>query len=274
MQTTTTQEVVRTLNFETAPRLKYQPRDHKKEVRLNIHVGQRKLLLSEIEFLTFYGHLSNTVIYAGAAGGTHIHYLSVLFPDHEFHCWDPAPFRLERTPRIHLYNEYFTKHTAKQIAEKYPKGVLFIGDIRTNATDLKDGDDGKWDPEIMINMRDQELWISIMKPLMSMIKFRLPYEPGQTEYLDGQIRFQCWAPLNSTETRLITNGSVTRKYDHTQYEEIMYHFNKVTRGNWFEYPTVLQGPQITGLDHCYDCVAEMYILLQYTILRGLPPAIC
>ena len=61
------------------------------------HWGQRKLLFSEIEFLTLYGHLAKTVVYAGAAPGTHINYLSKeLFPEHKWVLVDPAPFRFAR----------------------------------------------------------------------------------------------------------------------------------------------------------------------------------
>ena len=58
------------------------------------HLGQRKLLLSEIQFL------SNTknkyVVYAGSAPGNHIYYLSNLFPDKKFILIDPNPFALIR----------------------------------------------------------------------------------------------------------------------------------------------------------------------------------
>lgn len=32
-----------------------------------------------------------------------------------------------------------------------------------------------------------------MNPAASMLKFRLPYEHGYTEYLDGRMYFQVWA---------------------------------------------------------------------------------
>jgi hypothetical protein len=59
------------------------------EYRTLVHWGQRKLLLTEIEFLTRYGHLSDTVIYAGAAPGTHTAVLAALFPKHKFHLHSP-----------------------------------------------------------------------------------------------------------------------------------------------------------------------------------------
>lgn len=52
-----------------APRRVYYQR--KGEARSTNHWGQRKLLLSEIEFLTQYGNMSDTVVYAGAVSTCH-----------------------------------------------------------------------------------------------------------------------------------------------------------------------------------------------------------
>eukprot|EP00961_Rhodomonas_salina_P002887 39493-Rhodomonas_salina.1 len=51
------------------------------EEKTVVHWGQRKLLLSELEFLTAHGAAGATVVYAGAAPGTHTRYLLELFPD-------------------------------------------------------------------------------------------------------------------------------------------------------------------------------------------------
>ena len=45
-----------------------------------LHWGQRKLLLSEIEFLTLYAAPGDLVLYAGAAPGGHIPYLARPLP--------------------------------------------------------------------------------------------------------------------------------------------------------------------------------------------------
>src|SRR5437868_821867 len=61
--------------------------------------GQRKLLLSEIEFLTIYWNAQEIpdpiVVYVGAAHGNHIPLLSEMFPSFEFHLYDPAKFNIE-----------------------------------------------------------------------------------------------------------------------------------------------------------------------------------
>lgn len=78
---------------EDAPRKQYYSRawEEKEEIR---HWGQRKLLLVEIWFLMNYGHLSKNVIYAGAAPGMHIEYLSKLFQQHKFYLYDPNEFKV------------------------------------------------------------------------------------------------------------------------------------------------------------------------------------
>ena len=64
----------RDADVRLTPRTPYARRQG--EVKTVDHWGQRKLLFSEIEFLTLYGHLAKTVVYAGAAPGMHISFLS------------------------------------------------------------------------------------------------------------------------------------------------------------------------------------------------------
>ena len=63
---------------KNTPQSKYRRR--RKEIKTVIHWGQMKLLLCEIEFLTRYSTNAKTVLYVGAAPGTHIVYLMQLFP--------------------------------------------------------------------------------------------------------------------------------------------------------------------------------------------------
>lgn len=73
------------------------------------HWGQRKLLMSEIEFLTNYATDNCTVVYVGAAPGTHINYMSnVLFPKLNFILIDPLRFNVSETDKIKIVNEWFT----------------------------------------------------------------------------------------------------------------------------------------------------------------------
>ena len=63
-------------------------------------VAQRKLLLSEIEFLTMYAEPEDTMVYAGAAPGNHTEYLSSLFPLVNMVLVDPNKFQCAETDRI------------------------------------------------------------------------------------------------------------------------------------------------------------------------------
>lgn len=229
-------------------------RERKASCRLSLHSGQRKLLLVEAEFLTNYGHLAKTVVYAGAAPGIHSRLLAKMFPDHHFHLYDPRPFskRLESVPNITLHQEYFDDNVAIRYS-KIP--ILFMCDIRSG-----DSSDNDFEDHIVQNMQSQMRWVELAHPVMSLLKFRLPFTPGTTKYLDGEILLQPWAPLYSTECRLVTDGTKTRDYDNTTHEQQMYRHNIAGRLQTYP-PNGVTG--VPGVDRCYDCTAEVFILNNY-----------
>lgn len=222
-----------------------------------IHDGQRKLLLSEIEFLTKYGDLAQTVVYVGAAEGRHCLILKKMFPDHKFILYDPARFHEEvfDCSDFEIHRELFTDEEA----EKYKdQDVLLISDIRTRRKYASDKDK---EDEIVKNMQQQKKWIDIIKPKMASLKLRLPFTPGSTEYFDGVVYTQPFAPVFSAETRLFTDGSKMRSYDHTDHEQRAFHHNIVTRQCWYAIPEAYKSHP--GLDNCYDCAAQIQILEEY-----------
>ena len=237
-------------------RMQYKRRqwDEKKTV---IHWGQRKLLFVEIMYLTQYGHLSQTVLYAGAAPGSHIPYLSSLFPTHNFVLVDPSDFFIKETDRIKIRNEYFTDEIATSFAGA---NVLFMSDMRT--ADHRQMSPLENEQYIIKDNITQMKWIEIMKPVKSMIKFRCPYPdliPGKTSMYQGTIYLQPWAPASSTETRLIIDDSLTMtEYDNLIYEEQLYHHNNDTRYKEFSQP--IKGE---GLGKRFDDCAEVMILAEF-----------
>eukprot|EP00299_Pterocystis_sp_00344_P019501 c9664_g1_i4.p1 GENE.c9664_g1_i4~~c9664_g1_i4.p1 ORF type:complete len:530 (+),score=66.61 c9664_g1_i4:42-1631(+) len=245
-------ELQRTL-AEDAPRRPYYQRI--KELRTTNHWGQRKLLLSEIEFLTLHGHESRTVLYAGAAPGTHIDLLAEMFPNHYFILVDPADFQCRPVEgRIEIKQEFFTEETARKYSTDR---VLFICDIRTadpNAMEEEEVEDAVEADQVM-----QMKWHLLLNPARSMLKFRLPWGKGKTRYLDGQVFLPVWGRQTTTETRLVCTGSNIREYDHTTYEEQMFYFNTRTRVEYYDHS--VQG--VEGLCHCYDCAAEVLLLTNY-----------
>lgn len=278
------------------PRLKYYRRkDNFKSV---LHWGQRKLLLVEIEFLTKFASDGDIVLYAGAAPGNHIPYLSSLFPTLEFALFDPNDFAIKTGKKIKIYQRYFTDEIAQLFADR--DDVLFISDIRTASPSMM----GPKEIEVRVenDNKAQMKWYEVVNAKKTMLKFRLPwlvpFEPGadgelipsphdsktpnktykwvttggeEFVYLKGDIYIQPWAPQTSTETRLVVDpfdkdqGPVLITYNNTEYEERMFYFNNVMRPSLF--PHKVQGE---GLDHCYDCAAEIEILTLYAIkYKGL-----
>jgi len=101
-------EYVKDIKYE----LTYMP--NFKEFVTNLHLGQRKLFLNELQFLTKYSNLFNEksdeskseyVIYAGAAPNNHIYFLYELFPNIKFIIVDPSPFNIFlKNPNINHLN--------------------------------------------------------------------------------------------------------------------------------------------------------------------------
>jgi ubiquinone/menaquinone biosynthesis C-methylase UbiE len=258
------------------PREPYERRF--KDKRNYIHWGQRKLLLSEIEFLCLFfkdkfANLSlknNTkdvvVVYAGAAPGTHILILNDLFPMVKFILYDPCEFSQELrnscefSQKIEIYQELFTDAVCLDLKEKYKNDtILFISDIRT--ADITTMDNKEVEDHIINDQQLQFIWYGILNPTLSMLKFRLPWNDGITSYLDGDIYLQAYAPLSSTETRLIIAQDCSlRDYDNRLYEEQLFYFNKYLRdANYCIKDELLP----------FDKAVEKHILIQYYNLNLL-----
>ncbi len=236
---------------DDAPRMPYRRR--RGEVKSVVHWGQRKLMLSEIEFLSLYGENGITVVYAGSAPGTHIPYLSKLFPTVKFVLVDPSDFNVEESDRIVIRKEFMTDDIAREYAGQR---TLLISDIRS--ADFKVMSNDEMEKAVKRDMDWQMQWHMIMQPVAGMYKFRLPWQEGKTEYLDGEIYLPVWGPQTTTEARLIATTCNTREWDNKVYEEQMFYFNNVTRCCLYQHDIAA-----SGLDHCYDCSSEVHILKKY-----------
>lgn len=255
------------------PRLKYQSnRIMPSDV---VHWGQRKLLLTEIEFITGIlcgapiskpsglksskpsGLKSSTVVYAGAAPGTHVLFLSKLFPQMRFELYDPREFDkcLENNDKITTHVQYFTHETAKQWAGQ---DVLFISDIRTGDIETMSVDEVE--ERVKIDHQWQREWYYIMSPIAAMFKFRLPWDDNTTEYMAGDIHIQPYPPITSTETRLIVGKDAPLKtYDNRRYEEQLAYINNVVRVSDFDNALY----DSDAMPNNYDSAAELHILSGY-----------
>jgi hypothetical protein len=175
------------------------PYDKKIRAAHNVHNGQRKLFLSEVEFLSFYYKKAKHVVYAGSADGWHTYLLYTMFNNLKFILIDPRPFELlldqkmshrmvrqaefnkldEKKPDtwikmingqhgIFFINDYYSVKTS-EILKELPN-ILFISDIRTS-----DNDESPSDLDVIWNSAQQINWVESIKPMYYMLKFRTPY---------------------------------------------------------------------------------------------------
>lgn len=220
-----------------------------------VHWGQRKLLLAEIEFLTLYSQPGQVVVYAGAAPGHHIGYLADLFPCLRFVLVDPHEFAVQPTPRVTVRQELFTDATALEFAGR---NVLFLSDIRTG--DWKQLSSEEVEEYIWRDMCDQQRWHLLMRPAKSMLKFRLPWPQGSRSlYLNGMVLLPIWGPQTTSECRLVPTVGM-RVWENTLHNSQLFYFNTRTRVTI--YPHAVRSE---GLDHCYDCAAEVMVLRRYLL---------
>lgn len=240
------------------------------------HIGQLKLLLSEIEFLTRHGGLARHVLYIAAAPGEHIPFLAKLFPKHVFHLYDPATFRIDKgelqevKERIHLHNKFFTDDTAEEWRDKAAElgGVLLVSDIRSS------GGGDSHENHVEQDNAAQRRWCETIRPRAAMLKFRWPFKAiDDPTYLWGRVMTQAFPPKYSAETRLIIVGDTleTCKYDVKDYEERMFFHNVVTR-NCSEFPDVPWHDTlktVPGMNQGYDCARMVSIVDNF--LREAPP---
>lgn len=237
------------LDVDSAPKMEY----HKRTERSCAHRGQLKLCANELRFLRRFASDSCFVVYAGAGPGNHIPTLIAMFPRVTWALYDPAGFspRLKPTSKVWLFAKFFTETECERYAAmKSP--VLFICDIRTCKPATGDPKiDAEIPKYIAEDMERQQNWVRMMKPRASMLKFRLPWGAGVTEYLSGEIWLQPFAPLTSTETRLVvTDPTSVRVYDNQDYERAMMFHNTISRCQQYRHKF---RKIVKGFCGCFDC---------------------
>jgi hypothetical protein len=251
---------------EDMPRLEYKAKSVRGKRLITqtvLHLGQRKLLMSEFEFLTHSLRDDESerrvLIYAGAAPGVHFPVVHALFADkfEQFVLVDPRPFdlRLRTLSNTMCRVEYMTDKLAAELRAEYDGcSVWFISDIRTD-NDVLPGNS-----EVKVDMSNQLLWKCALNAKHSLFKFRLPWptrgsEGGSYKYAGGVIFLPIWGPHNTTETRLWVRDTSIKNYDILKYEEQMCYFNEITRVQMY-------GRQHAHTGHCvcFDCQSELRVL--------------
>ena len=283
---------------ENSPQLEYyRRRGHDKTA---VHFGQRGLLVSEIEFLTIAlteifedsktlaednpinglinsfnnlkvndKNLKILVVYIGAAEGKHLRLLCEMFPFLSYLFIDPERIYDDygSFPNVKIDKCIMTNEKALKIKEIYKEwSILYISDIRNVKFEKGKLSDSKSNEIISDDMKKQQEWYYILEPEMSYLKFRLPY-PEKTnrlqkqdfEYLDGDIFFLPWSTNTSTETRiLVKRKSKVKAYNITKYEQQMFRYNLYERVLCYKHEI-----EVAGIDHCYDCSAEILVMNEY-----------
>lgn len=247
------------------------------------------------------------VVYIGAAPGTNIHTVSEFYPDATFLLYDPAPFDsvVHKNKRIHLRtgkDGMFTIESSCDEIRKIQKRLkkkhlLFVSDIRMDPNEQ----------DVKRDMLLQQTAVFELKPLAYMLKHRLPYvdpskpfdgeytlEPAYEQltrpstrqsskalekkktdyvfrYLGGNIYLQLYAPVRSTETRLIgfraRNKYEMRLYDCLKYENLLNAFNLAWRPmreyNIRIIQPFLKDPLWEGWVPTYEAVTEILLWERY-----------
>lgn len=184
--------------------------EHNKIKKTSLHLGQRKLFMNELQFLTQYVDKNERVlcVYAGAAPSHKAGLLSDLFPNVTFLLVDPARFdiigknatylssehifdvdeaekiiHMIKSDPIYIINGFFTNALASTLPKIVNIPILFISDIRTLVHD----EDRVSTQDIIWNMSSQYNWVNLINARASMLKFRHPFYQDMSE----NFREQC-----------------------------------------------------------------------------------
>lgn len=196
----------------------------------------------------------------------------------------------------HVIEQYMTNDIAEKLVPLCKQNkTIFMSDIRgqLNSSGYPTDYDIIWNSAMMYN------WISIMKPTRYMVKFRCPYEfgakgvesymreynkhknthndikqcginfldnikSGKFVYLKPEcIWLQSFAPISSTEVRLVGNTTKTSEMSISDYENKIFYFNNIYRqyGYHTDHEDMLD--YFRGIDRCGDCGLMCHIVKNY-----------
>ncbi len=255
------------------------------------HLGRKKLLFSEIEFLTLVAKHDNVrtfsnyyAVYAGGIPGYHIPELLNMFDGLEMLIYDPRDIDFS-DDRVIKKGIFLDSSISEVIEIANGREILFISDIRIE----------KKESLIWKDMVMQQKWGILMNAKYMLLKFRPPYvlhdkinvvydieyqdkinkcgEPDMDcsfMYLTGDIYFQLYPSKISSETRLFVKRGNNNKYDmkyydYEQYENQMFYFNTHYRCALFTYEnSAVLKDNIIGYDDGYESVSEYHIMHNYS----------
>lgn len=228
--------------------------------------GQMKLFCSTLFALVYIWDWKRglpTVVYAGAADGWNIEILAWMFPKIKWILYDTRVFEFAPNPNIEIHTGPIDGLFSDEKAKLYTgmPNIMFLSDIRYS----------KVESYVIQDHVMQARWLRIISPVVSMLKFRLPYADPTTnmnsfEYLPGDVLFQPFNGLLSSETRLIVFGvpQETKVWDNNEYEAQLFFHNVVTRHSveW------LVPERDRDIDNHYDSAYAMFCLEGFIAMSG------
>ncbi|AMN83766.1 hypothetical protein D5b_00344 [Faustovirus] len=220
--------------------------------------------------------------------------------------WNPKytdeMFEVINSSQDHIFviEDFFTLELA-QAMSKYGDKIIFFSDIRTNLSqEFAAGDNIPTDLDILWNLSQQFNWLSIIKPRLSMWKFRCPFnenpdiidkhkdtpyvktdlemskkygidfiannKQGFVSYPPGVVYIQPFAGVSSTESRLVIKSEdidARTKYLNSEYEDKFYAYNNIHRCFIPHNHEVSDELAVYGVDKCNDCALERHIWERY-----------
>lgn len=210
--------------------------------------GQRRQLVSHMQVINLFRKKVKLVLFAGCAQGKHITFLSQMFPDLDFVAYDHVKFNIASTNKIQLFNKQFTTEDVRFYLRRATE-TIFISDEKQD-------------------MGAQLIWHETLKPLASFLKFRLPFTPGETRYLKGDLYFHVWGPHNSPMTNLLVTGHEMVDYDNKIYESEMQYYKEKIRPALYSHSVEPNSVQSNSIEsshycHCYDCATEIALIKKH-----------
>ncbi len=246
-------------------RLLYSPISYqllKKESKeLAKYDTDKKLFLSLYYFLSHYSKLSNTIVIIDNNSSKVYTEIIKIFKNIKFHLYTPSlineyknipnlsHFLIDKVNTSVVLNE-------EQINKYKFTNVLMV----CNYLGLT-----KEDETILNYLEHFKQYVLKIKPIKSMIKFRLPFSEEHfcenkflvgskcdLLYLNGQMLLPAYSQYISNETYLILDQNPSiKKYDCVEYEEKMFYHNFVVRNKRIEY---------RGKSYTWDQMQECAIL--------------
>jgi hypothetical protein len=247
-----------------------------------LHVGQMKLLLSEIEFLTPFFGKRFVVVYAGAAPGVHMPILAGMFPTMHFLLIDPAASMIVNGDyaNITVMQTFMSNELANKIVQDNARNILFISDVRVGPQGAQESETVHQE-RVQRDMEAQRAWMLILRPRSSILKFRLPWNQGNgiTYYPAGTVYLPVYGKQFTHEARLIVDRDTHDiPYCNKQYEGQMSYFNQIVRPALYHsqecvcYRLGLGSSELHEWEHqiyrCYDCTAFHAIMGGYLLQSG------